>query len=404
MSVTQDRKTNWTGVAFGLALASFAAFQQFKLPPVLPLLLERYGYERWLLGSFMGVYALAGLLLTLALARWIASRGAFPALWLALGLFLVANLATLAVPENGWLVLLARAAEGIAFAVCAVVGPATANGSASPRHLPVVIGATAAWIPLGQMAGALLAQPALDDGDWPLVWWAAVGATVLFAFWVWHLQASRSVALARGAGAPQGPGLTPAERRSLWIAGTAFLIFSGQYFAYMTWLPQYLIEVHGLAKEEALYAYLLVVAVLAIVNVIGGWLMRHGFDAAPMLAVGMALQAACWFLSPWTQGAVAGLISLFVYGVGAGLAPTALFAMPSRILGSGRPLVPAFGIIMTGRNVGVLLGPVVLAVLSEVEDGWLLSAPLFGGVSLVAVVLGLWLWRRAAAGIQGARR
>jgi len=404
--VTQDRKTNWTGVAFGLALASFAAFQQFKLPPVLPLLLERYGYERWLAGSFMGVYALAGLLLTLALARWIATRGAFPALWLALGLFLAGNLLTLAVPEQGWLVLLARAAEGLAFAVCAVVGPATANTSASPRHLPVVIGATAAWIPLGQIAGALLAQPALADGDWPLVWWAATGATLLFAAWVWHLQAGRSIALAGGGGVPQGPPLTAAERRSLWIAGIAFLIFSGQYFAYMTWLPQYLIEVHALAKDEALYAYLLVVAVLAIVNVVGGWLMRHGFDAGPMLAVGMAMQAACWFLSPWTQGAAAGLVSLTVYGIGAGFAPTALFAMPSRILGPGRPLVPAFGIIMTGRNVGVLLGPVVLALLSGVADGWTLSAPIFGGVSLVAVALGVWLWRRAAVGQgrQGASR
>lgn len=400
--MTQERKTNWAGVAFGLSLASFAAFQQFKLPPVLPLLLERYSYERWLAGSFMGIYALAGLLLTLALARWIASRGAFPALWLALALFLLANLATLALPEQGWLVLLARAAEGIAFAACAVVGPATANGSASLRHLPLVIGATAAWIPLGQIAGALLAQPALESGDWPLVWWAAVGATLLFALWVWQLQAKRSVALAGGGNTGHGPPLTRAERRSLWIAGIAFLIFSGQYFAYMTWLPQYLIEVHALAKEQALYAYLLVVAVLAIVNVIGGWWMRHGFDAGPMLAVGMALQAACWFLSPWTQGAVAGLISLAVYGIGAGLAPTALFAMPSRILGPGRPLVPAFGIIMTGRNVGVLLGPVVLALLSEIKDGWVLSAPLFGGVSVVAVLLGLWLWRRAAA--QGASR
>ena len=33
-------RTNWPTVAFGLALAWFAAFQMFKLPPVLPLLLQ----------------------------------------------------------------------------------------------------------------------------------------------------------------------------------------------------------------------------------------------------------------------------------------------------------------------------------------------------------------------------
>jgi hypothetical protein len=78
--------------------------------------------------------------------------------------------------------------------------------------------------------------------------------------------------------------------------------------------------------------------------------------------------------------------------------------MPSRILGPGRPLVPAFGIIMTGRNVGVLLGPVVLAQLSKLEGGWELSAPIFGSVSLLAVALGFWLLRRRRAADQGARR
>jgi hypothetical protein len=50
----------------------------------------------------------------------------------------------------------------------------------------------------------------------------------------------------------------------------------------------------------------------------------------------------------------------------------------------------------------VLLGPVVLALLSELKDGWTLSAPLFGGVSVVAVLLGLWLWRRAVAAQRAA--
>jgi len=391
-----ERRTNWTAVAFGLALASFAAFQQFKLPPVLPLLLERFGYDRVLAGGFMSVYALAGLLVTLAAARWIARRGPFPALWLALGLFLAGNLATWAAPEQGWLVLLARGAEGVGFAICAVIGPATANGGASPRHLPLVIGMTAAWIPLGQIAASLIAQPALDSGRWQLLWWAAAAGTLGFAFWVWRLQATRSVALTGGARAQalDHRPLTPRERRSLWVAGTAFLLFSGQYFAYMTWLPQYLVEVHGLGAEEALLGYLLPVVMLALVNVIGGWLLRHGLDAGPMLAIGMGLQAACWIALPWTDTAASGLASLIAYGVGAGLAPTALFAMPSRIIGPGRPLVPAFGIIMTGRNVGVLLGPVLLAQLSKMAGGWDWAGPLFGAVTLAGAVLGVWLARR----------
>lgn len=402
-----EKRSNWTGVAFGLALASFAAWQQFKLPPVLPLLLERFGYDRVLAGAFMSVYAVAGLVATLAVARWIGRRGAYPALWTALALFALGNLATWALPEQGWLVLLARGAEGFAFAICAVVGPSTANMSASPRHLPLVIGLTAAWIPIGQVIASLVAQPALTSGLWQIAWWAALAGTLLFALWTWRIQATRAIAFAGGAGAaqPAGAPMSARERRSLWIAGIAFLLFSGQYYAYMTWLPQYLVETFGFGPDEALVGYLIPVVMLAIWNVLGGWLLRHGLTAGVMLAIGMLLQGACWFALPWTDAGWSGVASLLVYGVGAGLGPTALFAMPSSIMGPGRSLVPAFGIIMLTRNVGVLLGPVVLAQLSKLAGGWQLSAPIFGAVSLGSAALGLWLALRLRAGAaQGTRR
>ena len=46
-------RTNWTGVMFGFLLASLAAFQQFKLPPMLPEMLAAYDYQLTLAGAFM---------------------------------------------------------------------------------------------------------------------------------------------------------------------------------------------------------------------------------------------------------------------------------------------------------------------------------------------------------------
>jgi hypothetical protein len=63
-------------VALGVSLAVLAAFQQFKLPVVLPVLLDLYRYDRVLAGGFMSVYALAGLLLSVVLGRLVARRGA----------------------------------------------------------------------------------------------------------------------------------------------------------------------------------------------------------------------------------------------------------------------------------------------------------------------------------------
>lgn len=391
-----QRSTQWAGVAFGLVLASFAAYQQFKLPPVLPLLLQRFEYDRVLAGGFMSAYAVAGLFFTLPFAAWIARRGAYPALWLALVLMLLANLATWAWPAAGWLVLLARGTEGIGFAALSVAGPATASAHASQRHLPLILGLSAAWVPLGQIAASLLAQPALAQGRWELAWWAAIALTLLLMLWVWRRQAKG--ALTAGGqgnrGEEEAAPPSPAERLSLWLAATAFLLFSCQYFGYMTWLPQYLVEVHGLGADRALLGYLLPVVVLAVWNVLAGWILRHGLSAAALFLIGMALQAACWWLLPVTGAGLGGLVSLIAYGIGAGLAPTALFAFPSAILGPGRSLLPGFAILMTGRNVGVLVGPVALALLSTLSGGWTLASPVFGAISTLALLSGLWLGYR----------
>ena len=84
-AIKPDR-SNWTGVAFGLTLASFAAYQQFKLPPALPVLLDAYHYDRTLAGAFMSVYAVAGLLLSMAFGRLLAHRGSLAPTLGALGL------------------------------------------------------------------------------------------------------------------------------------------------------------------------------------------------------------------------------------------------------------------------------------------------------------------------------
>ena len=69
MSAIRDTPLRVSGIAYGLALAWFAAYQQFKLPVVLPVLLADYGYDRTLAGSFMSIYAVAGLALSMPFGR-----------------------------------------------------------------------------------------------------------------------------------------------------------------------------------------------------------------------------------------------------------------------------------------------------------------------------------------------
>lgn len=393
-------RTNWAAVAFGLSLAWFAAFQMFKLPPVLPLLLKTYRYDLILAGGFMSVYAVAGLLLSFGFGRRIERSGWRRPLLGALAVLACGNLLALVWPQSGWVMLIARALEGIGFAMLAIIGPTLANRRTKPRDLPIVIGATAAWIPIGQLAAALVAPAALSIQGWQSLWVLGLLGCLGFAAW--------SLRMPEDGAAPDGAGQAAATQRTrrssgriLLMTAGLFCLWAGQYFAYMTWLPEYLVSVHGLGLTAALAGYSLPVSLLIAFNLLTGVLLRYGVSLGLLLVGSLALQVAVWWLSALTLEAWSGVISLVAYGIGAGITAACLFAMPSRATGQGRAAASAFGIIMTGRNVGVLIGPILLAEVLRMSGSWTLASPVFGTVTSLALLCGLVLAFELAAGGRG---
>ncbi|MEX0697230.1 MAG: MFS transporter [Dongiaceae bacterium] len=419
--MTRDR-TDWTGVAFGVGLACLAAYQQFKLPPVLPAMLDSYGYDLTVAGAFMSVYAIAGLLLSWPIGRLLHRAGAARLLYATFAAMLAGNLLVLAWPADSGLVLAARGLEGVAFAVCAIAGPTLANLAAARRHFGIVVGLTAAWIPIGQLAAALLAPIALAAGRWQWLWAAAVLATVAMMLWTRALERRRRLDFGGGAPEPSAPadpgfaggfaearaGSAQRRRLPLLLAAAIFMLWSGQYFAYMTWLPQYLVAAHGLSERSAVAGYALPVAVLLLFNLLTGVGLRLGLSVRHLLVAALLSQAAVWWLAPVTGSGATGVLSLVAYGIGAGITPTCLFALPSVLRGPAGA-ARAFGVLMTGRNLGVLVGPVLFAAASKSAGGWHAAVPLFAAGTTLAVVAALCLYpmltpRATGAGAQGTRR
>ena len=397
--------TNWRGVAFGLALASLATYQLFKLPLVLPVMLEAYGYDLVLAGGFMSIFAVAGIALSMAVGRGLKRYGLWPYIGAALALFTAGEGLTLMAPELGWLMLAARGLEGAGFAICAVAGPLLANINAGPRHLPLVIGLTAAWVPIGQVCASLVALTALGSGLWRPLWWVGLGLTLAFGLWALYLRsrAGRAGAVNTDMARNQVSGddgrrqTKPAERRVLMVGAAIFAVFSGQYYGYMTWLPTFLVETHGFPAHSAVWIYLLPTALVLIFNIGTGPMLRAGAPVAPLLAGSLAVQGIIWLTIPYVGAGWLGIASLVVYGVSCGIGPACLFALPSTIMGGHRVDAGAFGIIMTGRNWGVLAGPVVLAQAVALTTDWSMVWPIYGGVSFMAAVAALYLAARLRA-------
>ncbi|HEY9548006.1 MAG TPA: MFS transporter, partial [Kiloniellaceae bacterium] len=174
---------------------------------------------------------------------------------------------------------------------------------------------------------------------------------------------------------------------ALLLTGGVFMLWSGQYLAYMTWLPLYLVEEQGLPVESAIGGYLIPVALVGVFNLTTGYLLQRGWRAQRLLCGAVTVQAAVWWLLPVTGGGLGGLASLAVYGITAGIAPTCLFALSAQLVASPAETARAFGVTMTGRNLGVLGGPLLLALAVESSGSWFAASLLFGGLTTVASAL-----------------
>lgn len=374
-------RTWWPGVALGVGVSCACAYQQFKLPPILPDLLRAHPHAPAVAAGFMSVYALIGLMVSQPLGRWLQGEGRLGHGLALAGLVTAAGGAlALLWPDSSILFLAGRGLEGLGFAVCAIAGPAIAAHAAAPRDLPLVTGLLAGWIPMGQIVAALVAA---QFPDWRVLWWLGIALALGLVL----LGRRGAGALTRTASAPES--LSARQKRLLWLGGAIFLMWSGQYFAFMTWLTSYLEIGHGLSLRASVGAYLLPVVVLLGFNILTGWALGRGLPLLRALIIGLVSQAAVWIAAPFAEGWV-GLALLLLYGVGAGVVPTCLFQVPHRIVG-GTARAGAFGIVMAARNVGVFFGPLVLGVLVKGPEDWPLSFGIMTVVTLGATALALLL-------------
>ena len=389
-----DSGTNWTAVGFGLALASLAAYQLFKLPPALPVMLDAYGYDRVLAGAYMSIFAIAGIALSLRVGSGLKAHGPWPYLIAACVLFLAGEALALAAPESGAAMLVARGLEGVGYTICGIAGPLIANLNASPRQLPLVIGLTATWVPVGQLIASLISLPVVALGQWRPLWWVGIGLTLALAVWGliirrdttmnWTMGNSTKGQNSDSTGDVRPSQMPSLERRALIAGAAIFGLWAGQYIGYMTWLPSFLVETHGFAPQAAVFAYMAPAALVLILCLVTGGLLRAGAPLIPLMIGSMIIQAGLWLAIPFTGSGWLGVASLIVYGISSGITPVCLFALPSAIMGGDRVDGQAFGIVMTGRNMGILAGPILLAQAVSMAADWSLVWPLYGGATLIA--------------------
>ncbi|MCY4608464.1 MAG: MFS transporter [bacterium] len=376
-------RSDWGGIWLGLAVSSFAAFQMLKLPPSLPLLIEAYGYGRVVAGALVSVYALAGIFFSMTAGTL---TGRYPAHVLAgsLACFFLGNAVTLIFPEVAWINLVARTIEGLAYTVFAIAGAAIANRSAAPADLSMVAGIVAVWVPVGQILALATGYLFFDSLGWQPLWWLSLFLTLALALWLLARRTGVERALrveVHDAGAGQ-----LRQRFSLWLAAGVFAAWAGQYIAFMTWLPDYVVGHFQVGADEAAAINAVSVAGVLASCLATGWLLRKGVSFGLLFSGATVIQAMVWFAGPYLDS-LAGLVAITAYGIVSGAPPTCMFAVPARLFGGARAGPSAFAPLMTGRSLGVLLAPVVAGGLVD-TGGWTVFAWTYGILTFAAAAAG----------------
>ena len=392
--VTKNLATNWNGVSYGIVIGFVAAYFQFKVPPVLPVLLEDYNYDKFIAGGFMSIFAIAGMAISVRVGKKIRKNGALRYLIGAFILMIAGSLIGLTVPESGIMMLVSRAVEGLGAAILAICMPAFANMNAGPRHLPIIIAIQATWIPIGQLTANLIAQPAVANNNWQPVWWAGIIATLAVAGWTLLIYKKNSKDFGRQAIQTKSevPPINQNEQISMFIAATLFFLWQAQFMAYFTWLPVYLVDVRSFTADGAVLINQIPVVILLVFALLTGFVIKAGVRFFPLLLFALSLQAVSWLLVPFSDNTLTGTISLVAWGIAAGITPTCLWALPSVLLGGHRADTQAFAIVLTGRYIGILAGPLIAVAIFKSSDDWIVVAYTFGAITAICTFTAFYLY------------
>ena len=378
-------------------LASLAApLNQFKVPPVMPLLMEAFRASLAQAGLLMSLFAITGLLLAIPAGFIFQKLGDLLTGMIAI-FSLVIGASWGAFSQEFGIMLASRFVEGAGMSLMSVVAPAVIALWFSPENRGKAMGVWAVWVPLGSTIMFLLAPSLAARWNWPGPWWFGCFYAVVVGFlYLFFLKSSpEQTSRPRGndpSSMMPNQGLAGVlSNRDLWLISLLFCCFNFVFVAFITWAPTFLQQVRGISMARAAFLISLT-SILAIVACpTSGWVSdragtRKWVAVVPML--GMAPLFPLFF----SAGETGFLALVVLVGFIGGFVPTGVFSGAVETVGDERLSGMAMAVIQIGQNAGMLLGPLVMGWVIESGGGWQTAFWVLAPVSVLGAVGG-WMIR-----------
>ena len=380
-----------------ILLASLAArLNQFKVPPVMPLLMEAFGVSAAQAGLLMSLFAITGLFLAIP-AGFIFQRLGYRLTGMIAILSLVIGAGWGALSPGFDIMLASRFIEGAGMSLMSVVAPAVIALWFSPASRGKAMGIWAVWVPLGSTIMFLLAPTLAGRWNWPGVWWFGCFYAVSVGFlYLVFLKSKTAHSPDPKGGASSGRmpdhGLAKVlSNRDLWLTSLLFCCFNFVFIAFITWAPTFLHQVRGISMPRAAFLVSLTTILTIIACPTSGWVSDRIGTRKWVAVIPMALIAPLFPLS-FSAGEMGFLALAILVGFIGGFVPTGVFSGAVETVGDERLSGMAMAVIQIGQNAGMLLGPLVFGWVIESGGGWQMAFWVLTPVSILGAVAG-WISR-----------
>ena len=175
-----------------LVLAGIAvALGQFKVPSIMPAIMEQFDMDVGSASMLMSVFTLAGIFLSLP-TGFLARRFGAKNMMVAAVVVMVAGTAAGALATSAEVLVLSRAVEGVALVFCGVSAPLAIRAYVAPDKVGFASGIWALWFSLDSFFGGVLTPTVFGavgfQGTWCVMAGIALAAGGLMLLFVPHFS------------------------------------------------------------------------------------------------------------------------------------------------------------------------------------------------------------------------
>ena len=348
-----------------------AAFDQFKIPPLMPVLMERFRIDLTQAGLLMSSIALIGLVLALPTGILLQRLGSKAMIIFALGSMTLGAVMG-ALSASFIFLLISRVLEGIGIGLIGVAAPATIAMWFPPEKQGTPMGVWATWVPVGTIAAYNLAPILTPSWGWQAVWWIGAGSALLMivfsALFITPPPTSKRAVTASPAAFHLREALL---NRNIWLLALAFACFNLSLIAIGTYYPTFLNQVRGYSLAQAAFISSLTTMMVLFSAPAAGWLSdrigsRRLVFSLPFLVVAVLLIFP-FRVTGWQIVAI-----MVAQGIIVGAIPTAIFAAAAEVMRKPEWAGLGLAVVLIGQNLGQLLGPILFGQIVQ-SSGWLMA-------------------------------